>query len=158
MYSAITWFDSRTTEQAEWWSATLGPEFIFVRTGLPILPVFSLNKLCSIKQHDAETFSHKSGRFSVSDYINFCLCGVEAAELCLASRVMALDLETRGWSEEILDAAGVSPSMLGDLIWGGESLGKISAAVAQMTELPTSVHVVTGGHDRPCAAPGIRRI
>src|SRR5215471_8889102 len=29
-YSAIAWFDSRTAEQAEWWSATLGPEFIFV--------------------------------------------------------------------------------------------------------------------------------
>ena len=125
MYSAIAWFDSRTTEQAEWWSPTLGPEFIFVRTGLPILPVFSLNKLCSIKQHDAETFSHISGRFSVSDYINFCLCGVEAAEPSLASRVMALDLETRGWSEEILDAAGVSPSMLGDLIWGASVLRSV---------------------------------
>jgi xylulokinase len=154
VYPAIAWFDSRTTEQAEWWNGTVGPEFIFVRTGLPILPLFSLNKLCWIKQHEAETFSRISHWLSVSDYINFCLCGVEAAELSLASRVMALDLRTQEWSEEILDAAGVSPSILGDPVWSGRSLGKITAAVAQMTELPASVHVVTGGHDHPCAALG----
>ena len=65
---------------------------------------------------------------------------------------MALDLQARGWCEEILDAASVSSSMFGELIWAGESLGKISPSLAQMTDLLASLHVVTGGHDHPCAA------
>jgi xylulokinase len=91
VYQAIAWFDSRTTEQAEWWANSFGSEFIFARTGLPILPIFGINKLCWIKQHEPEIFSRIARWLSVSDYINYCLCGVEAAELSLASRVMALD-------------------------------------------------------------------
>jgi len=154
VYQAIAWFDSRTTEQAEWWTNTFGPDFIFSRTGLPILPIFGINKLCWVKQHEPEIFSRISRWLSVSDYINFCLCGVEAAELSLASRVMALDLRTRRWSEDILGAAGISPSILGEPVPSGQILGQISPAAAQLTGLPHGLRVVSGGHDHPCAALG----
>ena len=154
VYQAIAWFDSRTTEQAEWWANTFGSEFIFARTGLPILPIFGINKLCWIKQHEAEIFSRIVRWLSVSDYINYCLCGVEAAELSLASRVMALDLRSKRWSEEILGAAGISPSILGEPVPSGQILSPISAGAARMTELPPGISVVAGGHDHPCAALG----
>jgi xylulokinase len=154
VYQAIAWFDSRTTEQAEWWANIFGSEFIFARTGLPILPIFGINKLCWIKQHEPEMFSRIARWLSVSDYINYCLCGVEAAELSLASRVMALDLRTRRWSEEILGAAGIPPSILGEPVPSGQVLSQISAGAAQITGLPRHLCVVTGGHDHPCAALG----
>jgi len=154
LYQAIAWFDSRTTEQAEWWAKTVGPEFIFARTGLPILPIFGINKLGWIKQHEPEIFSRISRWLNVSDYINFCLCGIQAAELSLASRIMALDLRTRRWSEEILDVAGVSPSILGEPVPSGQVLGRLTSEAARLTELPAGVQVVTGGHDHPCAALG----
>ncbi len=154
VYQAIAWFDSRTTEQAEWWANTFGSEFIFARTGLPILPIFGINKLCWIKQHEPEIFSRIARWLSVSDYINYCLCGVEAAELSLASRVMALDLRSKRWSEDILAAAGISPSILGEPVPSSQILSQISAGAARITELPPGVRVVTGGHDHPCAALG----
>ena len=154
VYEAIAWFDSRTTEQAEWWANTLGSEFIFARTGLPILPIFGINKLCWIKEHEPEIFSRIARWLSVSDYINYCLCGVEAAELSLASRVMALDLRTKRWSEDILGAVGISPSILGEPVPSGQILSPISSSAARITELPPSVRVVAGGHDHPCAALG----
>lgn len=154
VYEAIAWFDSRTTEQAEWWATTFGPEFIFSRTGLPIQPIFGINKLSWIKQHEPEVFSRIARWLSVSDYINFCLCGVHAAELSLASRVMALDLRNRRWSEDILSAVGISSVILGEPLSGGEVLGRISSTAAELTQLPSSVRVVTGGHDHPCAALG----
>lgn len=151
---AIAWYDARTAEQAAWWEKAFGCEFIFAQTGLPILPIFGINKLCWIKQHEPEAFSRVAHWLSVSDYINFCLCGVKAAELSLASRVMALELRTRRWSEAILDAAGISPSLLGEPVPSGQVLGKLSSAAAQLTGLPPDVLVVTGGHDHPCAAVG----
>jgi xylulokinase len=154
VYEAIAWFDSRTAQQAQWWKKTFGPEFIFSRTGLPIQPIFGINKLSWIKENEPEVFSQIDRWLSVSDYINFCLCGVQAAELSLASRVMALDLQKRAWSEEILTAVGISAHVLGEPLSSGEVLGPISATAARLTELPTSVRVVTGGHDHPCAAVG----
>jgi xylulokinase len=154
VYEAIAWFDSRTGQQAEWWKKTFGPEFIFSRTGLPIQPIFGINKLSWIKENEPQIFSQIDRWLSVSDYINFCLCGIQAAELSLASRVMALDLRKRAWSEEILAAAGISPHVLGEPLPSGEVLGPISATAAHLTELPSSVRVVTGGHDHPCAAVG----
>ena len=32
VYPAIAWYDSRTTEQADWWKNALGSDFIFSRT------------------------------------------------------------------------------------------------------------------------------
>jgi xylulokinase len=154
VYPAIAWYDSRTTEQADWWKNTLGSDFIFSRTGLPILPLFGINKLRWIKQHEPEIFSQIDRWLSVSDYINYCLCGVVAAELSLASRVMALDLRTRQWSDDILAAAEIPRSILGELTSSGQTLGKLTRAVAKITGMPTSVSVVTGGHDHPCAAIG----
>jgi xylulokinase len=154
VYEAIAWFDSRTAQQAEWWKRSFGSEFIFSRTGLPIQPIFGINKLSWIKENEPQIFSQIDRWLSVSDYINFCLCGVQAAELSLASRVMALDLKKRAWSEEILAAVGIQPQMLGQPLPSGEVLGSISSTAAGLTELPTSVQVVTGGHDHPCAAVG----
>jgi xylulokinase len=154
VYEAIAWFDSRTTQQAEWWTNKFGPEFIFRRTGLPIQPIFGINKLIWIKENEPEVFCRIDRWLSVSDYINFCLCGVQAAELSLASRVMALDLGDRTWSGEILGAVGISPEILGEPLSSSEVLGPISATAARLTELPVSVRVVTGGHDHPCAAVG----
>jgi xylulokinase len=154
VYEAIAWFDSRTTEQAEWWANTFGLEFIFSRTGLPIQPLFGINKLAWIKQYEPQAFSRIARWLSVSDYINFCLCGVQAAELSLASRVMALDLRNRRWSEDILGAVGISSAILGEPLSGGEVLGRVRPTAARLTGLPSSVQVVTGGHDHPCAALG----
>jgi xylulokinase len=154
VYQAIAWFDSRTTEQAEWWINNFGPEFIFTRTGLPILPIFGINKLCWIKQYEPEVFSRISSWLNVSDYINFCLCGVKAAELSLASRLMALDLRSRQWSEDILGPVEIAPSILGTPVPSGRALGQISPEAARITGLSSDLQVVTGGHDHPCAALG----
>jgi xylulokinase len=154
IYKAIAWFDSRTVEQADWWTSTFGPEFIFARTGLPIQPLFGINKLSWIKKYEAEVFSRVDRWLSVSDYINFCLSGVQASELSLASRTMALDLRKKRWSEEILDAVAISSTILGEPVSAGEVLGHITPKASELTRLPSSVRVVTGGHDHPCAALG----
>jgi xylulokinase len=98
-----------------------------------------------------EKVAYSCGRYHQVDH---GLCGVQAAEFSLASRVMALDLRNRRWSEDILGAAGISSTILGEPLSGGEVLGRIRPTAARLTGLPSGVRVVTGGHDHPCAPLG----
>src|SRR5262249_41215259 len=154
VYPAIAWFDLRTVEQADWLKREIGSEYVFVRTGLPIQPIFGLNKLLWLKQNEPILFGRIARWLNIADYINFRLCGVQATELSLASRVMALDVKQGRWSEELLCRVGVSADILGELVPGAQQLGCVTAESAAITGLQPETKVVSGGHDHPCAAVG----
>jgi xylulokinase len=132
----------------------IGSEYVFARTGLPIQPIFGLNKLLWLKQNEPTLFGRIARWLNVADYINFRLCGVQATELSLASRVMALDLKQGRWSDDLLSRVGISPGILGELVPGAQPLGRVAAQSAGITGLPPETKVVSGGHDHPCAAVG----
>ena len=154
VYPAIAWFDLRTVEQADWLKREVGSEYVFARTGLPIQPIFGLNKLLWLKQNEPALFGRIACWLNVADYINFRLCGVQATELSLASRVMALDLKQGRWSDDLLSRLGISTSILGELVPGAQPLGSVAAESAAITGLLPETKVVSGGHDHPCAAVG----
>jgi xylulokinase len=58
------------------------------------------------------------------------------------------------WSDEILEAAGVSRDKLGVPIESGIILGKLDKRTAGLLGLHEGVAVVSGGHDVPCFALG----
>ncbi len=150
VYPIITWYDSRTIPQARQIEELVGAEKLFEITGLDPNPVFSLAKLVWIKQHEPQVFRKISQWLSVADYINYCLCGEIVTDYSLASRTMAFDLDTGSWSEEILDAVGVSAAIFPPVKAAGTPIGKVSSEAARITHIPAGTPVVLGGHDHHC--------
>lgn len=155
LHHAIAWFDERTTQQVAWWRESVGAERIYQITGLPVLPIFGIHKLLWLKQNEPDVYRKTRSWLNVADYIAYRLCGVQATDLSLASRLMVLDLQRRAWSTELLAACEVPADLLAELVPSGQALGYVHDEGHKATGLPTSAQVVAGGHDHPCGAFGL---
>lgn len=149
---AIAWHDERTHEQAAWWRREVGEDVVAQISGLPIVPIFGIHKLMWVRDHEPDVFARIRSWLNVADYVAFRLCGKQATDYSLGSRVMAMDLATRTWSTTLLDACGIDVDVFAELVPSGTAVGEVHAEAATATGLPLGTVVAAGGMDHPCGA------
>ncbi len=152
LYPVIAWFDQRTLEQAQWWADEVGKQWIYQITGYPLQYIPSINKIMWIRKHEPDAFTAAVKWLCVADYIAYRLCGEMAMDYSLASRTMALDIRARAWSNDMLNIAGIPPSLFPSVVPSGTRLGTVSKAASRETGLTRDCVVTAGGHDHICAA------
>jgi xylulokinase len=150
----IVTFDNRTEPQSAWWEHRLGKRKIFQITGMPLHPMYSINKIMWIRENRPEVWAAAWKLLCVEDFVIFKLCGSAAIDHSLAARTMCFDVRRKRWSPEILSRADVDPALLADPRPSGEAVGTIRREIAEETGLDKAVIVATGGHDQPCGALG----
>ena len=146
--------DGRAVKQAESWRETLGPRRVFEITGMPLHPSFTLNKVMWLREHMPEVHERTWKYLLWPDVVMWKLGLEPRLDWSLAGRTMAFDVVNKRWSEEMLEAAGVSSDMFSAPIQPGSVVGEVSAAAADETGLPVGCLVVAGGHDQPMNALG----
>ncbi|HLA54096.1 MAG TPA: FGGY-family carbohydrate kinase [Flavitalea sp.] len=151
---AIMNADNRAEEEAAWWEKTFGREEIYKITGLPLHPMFSLNKVMWIRNHRPELYAITNKFVSVSDYVLTQLGFPPYTDYSLACRTMAFDIHNRCWSQKILEHCGIPIEKLGIPLAAGTVVGKLSAEIASTLGLREGIVVALGGHDQPCGALG----
>jgi xylulokinase len=150
----IVTFDNRTIEQVRFWERALSREEIFRITGMPLHPMYSINKILWLKEHEPEVF-RRARRFTlVEDFVIARLCGEFAIDYTLAARSMALDVTALRWSPRILEAAGVEAGRMSEAVPSGTLIGHLRPGLAAEAGLGGKVAIVTGGHDQPAGALG----
>jgi len=147
IYEAIAWFDGRTAAQAAWLEKQIGQEQLFAITGSAVQPIFTLCKLLWLRDNEPDVLARTRRWLNMADYIAYKLCGVPAADLSLASRMLCMDLHRRQWATDLIATVGIDPTILAPLQGSGTRLGTVLPEVASMTGLPTSAQVAVGGHD-----------
>jgi xylulokinase len=159
---AIAWFDGRTAQAARAIEARIGPAKLFEATGHRLDPTLGLCKLWWMREHWPEAFGRGTRVLNVADWIAFRLSGVAATDFTLASRMLALDLEARRWSMDILDALGFDPRLFAPLRANGAALGPVRSDLSAALGFAKSPIVGVGGHDHLCglfaagaARPGV---
>lgn len=150
-FPIIPWFDTRARKEAAFLADAVGRRRLFMLTGLDPNPVFSLPKIMWIKAHHPDVYARAASWLQMADFIYMRLCGVQATDHTLATRTLAYDLRTGQWSEPLLKIAGVSRTVLPDIVPSGTLLGTVTCAAAEVTGLPEGTPVVVGGMDHPCA-------
>lgn len=149
---AIAWHDERTHEQAAWWRREVGEDEVARISGLPIVPIFGIHKLMWVRDHEPDVFARVRSWLNVADYIAFRLCGRQATDYSLGSRLMVMDLATRTWSTALLDACEIDAGLFAELVPSGAAIGAVHAEAEAATALPRGTVVVAGGMDHPCGA------
>lgn len=154
LYNCIVSPDNRAVAQANSWRETLGAQRVFEITGMPLHPSFTLNKIMWLREHMPEVHE-KTWKYLLWPDALLLKLGLEPRlDWSLAGRTMAFDVVNKRWSDEMLDAAGVSSEMFAAPIRPGSVVGEISVAAAAETGLPEGCLVVAGGHDQPMNALG----
>jgi xylulokinase len=148
----ISWQDSRSDPQYRWWLDHIGAETFFPIAQNRPNPVFGVFKLMWLRDQAPDAYAAAARWLHVADYIAFRLCGAQATDCSLATRTMLFDLRRRGWSDDLIAAAGVRADLLPQVVPSGTRLGTLTPAAATALGLPAAVVVGSGGHDHVCGA------
>ena len=156
LHNAIVTFDSRTIPQYEYWKDQVGKEEIFKITGMPLHPMYSINKIMWLKQNRKDIFGKTYKFLCFEDYIYMKFGFTPTIDHSLAARTMAFDIVEKKWSKKILDIAKIDAGLLPEIKPSGEIIdGNIDPIVSSELGLDKDIHGVTGGHDQACGAFGV---
>jgi xylulokinase len=152
LYPFISWHDPRTAPQLRWWQEHVGVERTFRIGGNPVWAINSALRILWMAEHEPAILARADKWLLIEDFVNFMLCGRRATDYSMASCTMLFDQRTRGWSDELLSAAGIDRRLLVEVLPSATPLGEVSAAAARQTGLRPGTPVILGGHDHLCGA------
>lgn len=154
LYAALLGMDYRSDEECKQVEAALGARWVFEKTGMPIHPINSFVKMLWFKNKMPELYEKTWKFMTYGDFMVFRLAGEPLIDLTMASRTMAMDIESQQWDDTILDAFGFDKNKLSTIGLSGSNAGKLSGEMASLIGVCNRPAVVLGGHDQPCGALG----
>jgi xylulokinase len=139
-------FFDRVPEQ-EWYMLT--------GNGFPA-NLYSIFKILWYRDHAPEVYAAIDKVIGTKDYINFRLTGRAVTDFSYASGSGVYDLQGWTYSDRLIDAAGIDPSILPEIVPSTQVIGTLTAEAADTLGLPQTVLVVAGGVDNSCMALGAK--
>ncbi|WP_156761362.1 xylulokinase [Microbacterium karelineae] len=151
---AIIWADTRAVAQTEQLVARVGEESAYRVTGHRLNPTYTLEKLMWVRDNEPDVWARVRHACVAKDVVVHWLTGRLATERSDASATNAYDQQAGRWSDEILQAAGVDPRILPEIVESTDVIGTLTEEAASATGLRRGTRVVMGGGDGPMAAVG----
>jgi len=153
---AKLWCDTSTAEECALLTAQLGGNAnLIALAGNTIPPGFTASKILWLKRHEPENFARLATVLLPHDYINFHLTGVKWMEYGDASGTGLLNVRTRQWHSEIVEA--IDSKLRDKLPPVGSSLeknGLLRPALRDRWGLSDGIIVSAGGGDNMMGAIG----
>ncbi|HUX12843.1 MAG TPA: FGGY family carbohydrate kinase [Spirochaetia bacterium] len=152
LYPFISWHCTRTEPQSRRWSERIGRKRLFELSGKQVQPFDTVYRLLWMQEFRPEILRRADRWLLIEDWVNFKLCGSRATDFSMASTTSLFDQRKRGWSDELVEAAGVKVRLLPDVAPSGTRIGTVTPAASRVTALRAGTPVFLGGHDYLCAA------
>jgi len=154
IYNAISWLDTRSSEQVNEILANMSEDEIYGITGKRVNAGYVLPKIMWIRKYRPEIYK-KTYKFLMShDFILARMTGLYYTDHTLASGTLMYDLNTLNWNQKILDRFDIDIAKLPEIKWSGDAAGVIKRDVAEELGLNPSVMVAVGAQDQKAAALG----
>jgi len=151
---AILWNDQRTAAQCQAITDRVGPERLHQITGNPALTGFQAPKILWLRDEEPAAYSALATVLLPKDFVRLRLSGERATDVSDASGTLLLDLKTRSWSGEILDALDIDRRWLPSVFESSVQTGEVSEGIASELGLRSRTAVAAGGGDNAAAAVG----
>lgn len=151
---AIIWADTRSQPQAQRILDSVDMQRAYLITGHRINATYSLSKIMWLRDNEPDAFARTETVLQAKDYLAYLLTGVRVTDPSDASGTNAYDQTTSSWSEELIDAAGLTLSLFPEIVDSTTVIGVVSRTAALQSGLSEGTKVVIGGGDGPMAALG----
>lgn len=148
---AILWNDGRSFDQCETLELIV-PQLSEI-TGNRAMPGFTAPKLLWVRENEPEIFPKIAKVLLPKDWLRLKLSGTMVSDMSDAAGTLWLDTGERSWSEEMLQATGLTLSHMPDLVEGPDESGNLSAELASrwgMGQIP----IAAGAGDNAAGAIG----
>ena len=154
LMNAVSWLDTRASEEAEAVAGTFGAEKIFRLTGKIIFPTYVLPKIMWVKRHHPDIYNNTWKFMMAMDFLLYRFCGKAVTDYSMASGTLAYDIAEKRWCHEILGKMDIDPQKLPEIKCTGSAAGAVLPAIAEELGLSPECYVITGAQDQRCAALG----
>lgn len=149
---AILWNDGRCAEECGMLEKSV-PRSREI-TGNLMMPGFTAPKLLWVQRHEPDLFRKVDKVLLPKDYLRLRMTGDFASDMSDAAGTMWMDVAKRDWSDEMLQACGLTRDNMPALFEGCDITGTLLPSVAQAWNMP-AVPVVAGGGDNAAGAVGV---
>jgi xylulokinase len=154
LYNTVLALDHRATRQVEALRRRISPEEFFRVTGQSFHPIASLFKILWWRDNEPEVFRQAARFLCWNDMLGLLLGCEPAISPSLAARTGLYGLAEGGWSERLLELAGLQPDRLARVLPAGQVVGQVAKGRAEELGLARECLYVSGGWDQACAALG----
>jgi xylulokinase len=153
---AKLWNDTSTVEECRYLIERLGGVREVVKlTGNTILPGFTAGKILWLKRHEPRNYARLEKVLLPHDYLNYWLTGRVTMEPGDASGTALMDVKTRRWRREVVDAIDTAlMEKLPEIHSSNEPAGTLRSEAAKLLGLPEDITVSAGGGDNMMGAIG----
>jgi sugar (pentulose or hexulose) kinase/phosphoglycerate dehydrogenase-like enzyme/ribulose-5-phosphate 4-epimerase/fuculose-1-phosphate aldolase/putative sterol carrier protein len=134
--------------------ATQHGDAVLAATGMWPLPIHAAPRLAWLRTAQPEVFARATTLLSLSDWLNFRLCGRRITDYSQAGCTGVFDLAKREWNHELLDAFDLPHALFPEARPSGERIGTLSAHAARELGLAPGTPVALGGGDTRCGLFG----
>ena len=152
---ALVWLDDRARAQQKAFGERFGAERVHAISGKPLDIIPCLYRMIWLREHQPALLERAARSAEVHAYLTFHLTGRWSTSVASADPMGALDMRTRQWSAEILDAARIDRTKMPPLVTPGTPTGAVTDAAAAATGLRRGTPVIAGGGDGQCAGAGV---
>ncbi|MGN6142825.1 MAG: xylulokinase [Mesorhizobium sp.] len=144
---AILWLDERARPQVARLSARFGRDQIREWTGKPPDPTPALYALAWLAEHRPEAMEKATAVADVNAFLALRLTGRLVTAAASADPLGLLDMASRQWQPELVQAAGLRPEQMPGLVPPGSEMGRLREDVARQIGLPSGLPLFAGAGD-----------
>lgn len=149
---AIIWSDARASDDVETLTASIGPDRLIALTGSPLATGFQASTLHWLRRHQPDRFAQAATVLLPKDFIRWLMTAELATDPSDASGTGLFDVPNRQWSNEFLEALGLTPTMVPPIHPSPEPAGVLQPRAAKELGLPLGLPVTAGAGDASAAA------
>ena len=150
---AILWNDGRA--QAECAELEAACPRLREIAGNIAMPGFTAPKIAWLRKHEPQIFAQIDAVLLPKDYVRFRLTGHHVSEMSDASGTLWLDVALRDWSDDLLEATGLTRAHMPRLVEGSAPSGELLPELAARWGVSGPGVVAGGAGDNAAAACGV---
>lgn len=124
-------------------------------TGIQFMELNTLFQLISLKKQRPEMLERADKMLFMPDLFAYFLTGKMCSEYSIASTSQLIDINTRSWSKELLDAFGIKESLFAPLTEPGTQLGNLSKEICEECGVESVPVISVCGHDTQSAITAV---
>jgi xylulokinase len=151
---ALIWMDRRAEAQAAALAERISPADFYRAVGANLDSSHAVFKALWVRDEEPDVWEDAASLQSPGTYVLRHATGVTAIDPSNASSLALLDPRTKTWSDDVLTATGIERSVLPELGDATSSVGTVTAAFAEASDLSPGTVVAIGCGDEMAATLG----
>ena len=155
MENPIHYRDARTVGMVDEAFKTMPREKIYGITGIQFMELNTLFQLISLKKNRPWMLERADKMLFMPDLFAYMLTGKMCAEYSIASTSQIIDLKTKSWSKELLEAFGIKEDIFAPLVKPGTVLGMLTPEVCEECGVDPVPVISVCGHDTQSAITSV---